>query len=71
MRTPLDAADTYVFRSFSSHYVDADFDTIEKAPSSRKTAEKGTETGLPWSIAGFGSPALLYGIIGAAVSVGV
>ena len=33
-------------------------------------AEKGAETGLPWSIAAFGSPALLYGIVGAAVSVG-
>ena len=51
-------------------YVNADFDTIEKALSSRKMAEKGTKTGLPWSITGFGSPVLLYGIVGAAVSVG-
>jgi len=33
-------------------------------------AEKGAKTGLPWSIADFGSPVLLYGIVGAAVSVG-
>ena len=30
-------------------------------------AEKGAETGLPWSITDFGSPVLLYGIVGAAV----
>jgi hypothetical protein len=33
-------------------------------------AEKGTKTGLPWSITDFGSPVLLYGFVGAAVSVG-
>lgn len=51
-------------------YVNADFDTIEKALPSRKTAEKGAKTGLPWSITDFGSPVFLYGIVGAAVSVG-
>ena len=51
-------------------YVNADFDTIEKALSSRKMAEKGAETGIPWSITDFGCPVLLYGIVGAAVSVG-
>ena len=50
--------------------VNADFDTIEKALSSRKTAEKGAEAGLPWSIVDFGSPVFLYGIVGATVSVG-
>ena len=33
-------------------------------------AEKGAKTGLPWSITDFGSPVLLYGFVGAAVSVG-
>ena len=33
-------------------------------------AEKGAETGLPRSITDFGSPVLLYGFVGAAVSVG-
>ena len=51
-------------------YVNAEFDTIEKALSNRKTAEKGAKAGLPWSITDFGSPALFYGIVGAAVSVG-
>ena len=48
-------------------YVNADFDTIEKALFSRKTAEKGAKTGLPWSIADFGSPVLLYGFVDAVV----
>ena len=48
-------------------YINADFDTIEKALSSRKRAEKGAKTGLPWSITDFGSPVLLYGIVGGAV----
>ena len=48
-------------------YANADFDTIEKALSSQKMAEKGTITGLPWSITDFRSPAFLYGIVGGAV----
>ena len=48
-------------------YINADFDTIEKALPSRKMAEKGAETGLLWPIADFGSPVLLYGIVGVAV----
>ena len=48
-------------------YVNAVFDTIEKALSSRKMAKKGAETGLLWSIADFGSPVLLYGIVGVAI----
>ena len=48
-------------------YVNADFDTIEKALSNRKMAEKGTKTGLPWSITDFGSPVLLYGFVDAVV----
>ena len=51
-------------------YVNADFDTIEKALPSRKMAEKGAKSGLPWSIADFRNPVLLYGIVGAAVSAG-
>jgi hypothetical protein len=51
-------------------YVNADFDTIEKALSSRKMAEKGAKSGLPWSIADCRNPVLLYGIVGAAVSAG-
>ena len=51
-------------------YVHADFDTIEKALPSRKMAEKGAKSGLPWSIADFRNPVLLYGIVGAAVSAG-
>lgn len=38
-------------------YINADFDTIEKALPRRKMAEQGAKTGLPWSIADFGSPA--------------
>ena len=48
-------------------YINADFDTIEKALSNRKMAEKGTKTGLPWSITDFGSPVLLYGFVDAVV----
>ena len=51
-------------------YVNADFDTIEKALPSWKMAEKGAETGLPRSITDFGSPVLLYGFVRAAVSGG-
>lgn len=51
-------------------YVNADFDTIEKALSSRKMAKKDAETGIPWSITDFESPVLLYGFVGAAVSAG-
>ena len=43
--------------------VPADFDTIEKAFSGVKTAEKGIKQGLPRSNADFGSPCLLYSVI--------
>ena len=51
-------------------YVVSDFDTIEKALSSRERAEKGAKIGLPWSIADFRNPVFLYGIVAAGVSDG-
>ena len=43
-------------------YVPTDFDTIEKALSGVKTAEKGIKQGLSRSNADFGSPCSLYSI---------
>ena len=44
-------------------YVPTDFDTIEKAFSGVKTAEKGIKQGLSRSNADFGSPCLLYSVM--------
>ena len=57
--------DIYLLR-FSSSLgrvnVPADFDTIEKAFSGVKTAERGIKQGLSRSNADFGSPCLLYSV---------
>ena len=44
-------------------YVPTDFDTIEKAFSGVKTAEKGIKQGLSRSNADFKSPYLLYSVV--------
>ena len=44
-------------------YVPTDFDTIEKAFSGVKTAEKGIKQGLSKSITDFESPYLLYSVM--------
>ena len=57
--------DIYLLRFSSSPgrvNVPADFDTIEKAFSGVKTAEKGIKQGLSRSNADFGSPCLLYSV---------
>ncbi len=58
--------DIYLLRFSSSPgrvNVPSDFDTIEKAFSGGKTAEKGIKQGLSRSNADFGSPCLLYSVI--------
>ena len=57
--------DIYLLRFSSSPgrvNVPTDFDTIEKAFSGVKTAEKGIKQGLSRSNADFGSPCLLYSV---------
>ena len=57
--------DIYLLRFSSSPgrvNVPADFDTIKKAISGVKTAEKGIKQGLSRSNADFGSPCLLYSV---------
>lgn len=51
-----------VARAAGRVYVPTDFDTIEKAFSGVKTAEKGIKQGLSRSIYDFGSPFSLYSI---------
>ena len=52
-----------VSRLLKQIYVPTDFDTIEKAFSGVKTAEKGIKQGLSRSNADFGSPCLLYSVM--------